>query len=86
MNWTQLLEGEVESAYRATEGLLRLVDKDKLSWKPATGKDTRPDEPDKRREVPGPGDLLAKGDDTRPDEPDKRRAALIGHDGYLLSD
>ena len=37
MNWTQLLEGEVESAYRATEGLLRLVDKDKLSWKPATG-------------------------------------------------
>jgi len=37
MNWTELLKGEIESTYHATEGLLKLVDKDKLSWKPATG-------------------------------------------------
>jgi uncharacterized damage-inducible protein DinB len=37
MNWTKLLETEIESTYGATEGLIKLVDKDKLSWKPATG-------------------------------------------------
>ncbi len=37
MNWTELLKGEVESAYRATEGLVRLVDAKDLSWRPATG-------------------------------------------------
>jgi uncharacterized damage-inducible protein DinB len=37
MNWTQLLKGDLEMAYHATEGLIKLVDKDKLDWKPATG-------------------------------------------------
>jgi len=37
MNWTELLKSEIESAFRATEGLVALVDKDKLNWKPATG-------------------------------------------------
>ena len=37
MNWTQLLTCEVESVYHATEGLLKLVKKDTLGWKPATG-------------------------------------------------
>ena len=35
---TDLLKQEVEGAYHATEGLFKLVDKDKLGWKPATGK------------------------------------------------
>ena len=37
MNWTDLLKSEIESSYHATEGLLKLVDADKLGWKPATG-------------------------------------------------
>ena len=37
MNWTKTLEGEVENTYHAAEGLLKLVDKDSLGWKPATG-------------------------------------------------
>jgi hypothetical protein len=37
MNWTELLAKQAEGAYRATEGLLDLVDADRLSWKPATG-------------------------------------------------
>lgn len=34
---TELLHHRVEDAYHAAEGLLALVDEDKLSWKPATG-------------------------------------------------
>jgi DinB family protein len=37
MNWTETLRAEIDSTYRATEGLVKLVDKDKLGWKPATG-------------------------------------------------
>ena len=37
MNWTDLLKSDLEAAYHATEGLVKLVEKDKLSWKPATG-------------------------------------------------
>lgn len=37
MNWTELLRREIESTYRATAGLLDLVDEDMLGWKPATG-------------------------------------------------
>lgn len=37
MNWTELLRSEIDAAYHATEGLMKLVDKDKLNWKPATG-------------------------------------------------
>lgn len=37
MNWTGLLKAEIEDAYHATEGLLKLVDRDSLGWKPATG-------------------------------------------------
>lgn len=37
MNWTDLLKGEIESAYRGTENLLGLVDDGALDWKPATG-------------------------------------------------
>jgi hypothetical protein len=37
MNWTELLKSEIESKYAVAEGLLKLVDEDKLNWKPATG-------------------------------------------------
>ena len=37
MNWTQMLEQQVNDAYHATEGLLELVDDDQLDWKPETG-------------------------------------------------
>lgn len=37
MNWTELLNAEVAATFRATEGLLDLVDDDKLAWKPETG-------------------------------------------------
>lgn len=37
MNWTDLLKSEMEQGYKAAEGLLKLVDDDKLNWKPATG-------------------------------------------------
>jgi uncharacterized damage-inducible protein DinB len=37
MNWTELLRTEIESTYMVTEGLLDLVDDDKLDWKPSTG-------------------------------------------------
>jgi len=34
---TDLLKQEANGMYAATEGLIRMVDKDKLGWKPATG-------------------------------------------------
>lgn len=37
MSWTELITREIESTYKATEGLLDLVDDDKLNWKPPTG-------------------------------------------------
>jgi hypothetical protein len=37
VNWTQLLTNEIEKTYRATEGLVRLVDAKQLGWRPATG-------------------------------------------------
>jgi hypothetical protein len=37
VNWTNLLKDEIESTYRATEGLVRLVDDQALGWRPATG-------------------------------------------------
>jgi hypothetical protein len=37
MNWTQLLEQDIEATYHATDGLMQLVEDSKLSWKPATG-------------------------------------------------
>ena len=36
-NWTDLIKNEMEEAYRATEGLMDLVDADKLDWQPETG-------------------------------------------------
>ena len=37
MNWTQLLQSEVETTYATTERLLDKVDPKSLDWKPATG-------------------------------------------------
>ena len=37
MNWTDLLKGEIEDAYKVTDALMELVDADQLGWKPATG-------------------------------------------------
>ena len=34
MNWTELLESEIEDTYKVTDGLLDLVDHDSLDWKP----------------------------------------------------
>jgi hypothetical protein len=36
MNWTELLKMEIASTYRATEGLMGLVDSD-MDWKPESG-------------------------------------------------
>jgi len=35
MNWTELLNTEIKSTYKVTEGLVDLVDDDKLDWKPS---------------------------------------------------
>ena len=37
MNWTEMLQRGIAETYRATEGLLDLVDDDQLDWKPPTG-------------------------------------------------
>jgi uncharacterized damage-inducible protein DinB len=37
MNWTELLRTEMDSVYRAADGLMSRVDDDQLDWKPATG-------------------------------------------------
>ena len=34
MNWTELLNSEIETSYKTTQGLLDLVDPDQLDWKP----------------------------------------------------
>ena len=38
MKMIDQLKGEIDAVYNATEKLIKLVDKDKLNWKPATGK------------------------------------------------
>ena len=35
MNWTELLNSEIEDNYKVTDGLLDLVDSDSLDWKPS---------------------------------------------------
>jgi len=42
MDWTTLIKSEMEEAYRSTDGLMDLVDADKLDWKPEDGKDWMP--------------------------------------------
>lgn len=37
MTWVSLIKSEMEDAYRATDGLMDLVDEDKLDWKPERG-------------------------------------------------
>lgn len=37
MNWTELLNAEIEGAYGAVDGLVAMVTDDDLAWKPATG-------------------------------------------------
>jgi len=37
MDWKDLLKAEMESAYKSAEGLIDLVDEDRLGWKPPTG-------------------------------------------------
>jgi hypothetical protein len=37
VNWIELLKSEAESTYGAAEGLMDLVDADKLAWKPEPG-------------------------------------------------
>ncbi|MBE0634763.1 DinB family protein, partial [Candidatus Bipolaricaulota bacterium] len=37
MSWQSVLTEQVNDAYRAAEGLLRLVEDEPLEWKPATG-------------------------------------------------
>jgi hypothetical protein len=37
MNWTDLLKAEIDHTYKASFGLLELVDEKSLGWKPATG-------------------------------------------------
>jgi len=38
VNWTQLLEGEIETTYTTTARLLDEVDPGSLAWKPQTGR------------------------------------------------
>ncbi len=37
MSWRKLLESEIESTYKVTEGLLDLIDEGSLNWKPSGG-------------------------------------------------
>ena len=37
MNWTKLIESEIETTYPVTEALIDMVDGDPLDWKPSTG-------------------------------------------------
>lgn len=37
VNWTDLLKSEIESTYKASFGLMELVDDEALGWKPSTG-------------------------------------------------
>lgn len=37
MNWTELLRAEADDVYRATEGLLEMVDDSMLEWTPPAG-------------------------------------------------
>jgi uncharacterized damage-inducible protein DinB len=37
MNWTELLDTEIEDTYGAVEGLLEMVGEDELGFRPATG-------------------------------------------------
>lgn len=38
MNWTELVTHNINATYAATDGLMKLVKKDDLGWKPKTGK------------------------------------------------
>ena len=38
MNWTELLTSQINAAYGATDGLMKLVKKEDLDWKPKQGK------------------------------------------------
>ncbi len=42
MDWVALITSEMEDAYRATEGLMDLVDEDKLDWVPESGENWMP--------------------------------------------
>ena len=37
MNWTEFLSDRIEDVYRATEGLIGMVEADQLGWKPEGG-------------------------------------------------
>jgi uncharacterized damage-inducible protein DinB len=37
MDWTRLLETEIDHTYKATDGLMALAEKLPLDWRPATG-------------------------------------------------
>ncbi len=37
MNWTELISAEMNSSYKAADGLLAMINDDELGWKPATG-------------------------------------------------
>ena len=37
LSWTDLVNGEIEATYRATFGLIDLVEDEHLDWKPSTG-------------------------------------------------
>jgi hypothetical protein len=38
MQWTPLLTAHIDAVYQATDGLMKLVKKDDLAWKPKAGK------------------------------------------------
>ncbi|MDJ0521369.1 MAG: DinB family protein [Planctomycetota bacterium] len=42
MDWVALLKSEIEEVYRAADGLMDLVDEDKLDWAPSEGTDWMP--------------------------------------------
>lgn len=37
MDWNTLLRSEIETTYKAADGLIAMVDDDALDWKPSTG-------------------------------------------------
>lgn len=37
MNWTELIQAEMENSYRAADRLMQMVDDQELGWKPSAG-------------------------------------------------
>jgi hypothetical protein len=84
VNWTELLTAQIDATYRATDGLMKLVKKDDLGWKPRSGKNwmTTAQVLDHLTNACGWCiECFVKGDWTPPEPPKKKGAARAGKGG-----